>query len=268
MEPDPIKENPKIKVIFKGFVITNIRDGAQSAMIGALEESVCHRPKVVIYKIRESDNAPVDVIAVSPTLPGDYSLHVVNPAIPNIRLYEHDNRPMDHLNEDNDPRDFRWFIDLDWLHGKRLTFNLNKLNPKFTLNNGLFHTSDRSDRDVKIRRPGEKPTRFGRYALEITGRIYLEQADSSAVLTLGTQELFRATAQDGLKYEVIFDCNCREEPDQGDFKLIYQAATNVDPCDQIDFEPVLLIDEDAKTSKQTRRRNPEVYCTGGNFGAH
>src|SRR5882724_1983096 len=56
----PISERgiPKIKIIFKGFFISRIKDGNSIAEIGALSDSACHRPRISVLKSGDNGLPP------------------------------------------------------------------------------------------------------------------------------------------------------------------------------------------------------------------
>jgi len=260
----PIYEMPKepviVKVILKGFMVTEINQDKPKARIGALplKTSKCHWPKVQVYKITP-DGEKLEFRLPDIDLTKDFTLNVTNPFRPGIRKYQYDDHNFMRLDEvDCDRKDFRWFVDLDEMHGTTVKVEWDRLNPIFTLDNGLFHTIGRSDTEVRIKKKGEKRAkRFGKCGTDITARTYFKPKGSKAIFKNGSKELFSVDsteANNGVRYLIVYDCNCYVGEDTSDFPHVYDVIS--DYGDQ--FE---LVHEDYPV---VIRRNPEVYCTGGN----
>lgn len=289
----PLGPEVKVKVIFRGFIITEIR--ADSATIGALDPSKsgapCHKPIVHVFKITPPDKSGgEESIEITNSLgfkidvTKNFSLLVPGPS--NIQVFQKDTHPsFNRLDEDNDKKDFRWFVDLNEIHGRKppnppvnaVKVQKPLLIPKFVLNNGVFHSSKLSDGEVTIQL--EKSTdkqRFGRFSLEITARIVLAPKD---VAVFSNEQIpFTIRGDDNFRYEIVFDCTCRSVYENtSDFHHIYDVVTNkddnpIDPGERVKLEsrvPALLTEEQANAATTEGEsvsivRTPEVYCTGGN----
>jgi len=283
----PTLENTKVRVIFKGFFLARIREAkdgfAGEAMIGAIDPVlsppddpplVCHQPVIQVLGItRKGVVKTVWNVATDPDK--DFFLKVVDAQgteKPRIDRFEKDDPDFNRLDErENDKKDFRWFVDFDRLHelGEPVSVNENKLKPKFFLNKGVFHASDLSDGEVRLQRDPKNPSpppskRFGRFAIEITARVQLASG-TKAIFRKGTDDPPIFTIESGTagpedvdRYEIVFDCQCRNRENDSDLDLIYthRLVTNVNEPKQISLpadRPVL-------------RFSPEVYCMGGGFG--
>ncbi|MEW6207534.1 MAG: hypothetical protein AB1631_04150 [Acidobacteriota bacterium] len=255
MPTDQLPVRPKIRFIFRGFLITRIRDGAAGAEIGALAISQCHQPKITIIEITpEGAENPVDHAF---DLDSDFSLSVENVAQSGIQVFQADTEPFNRLDDENDPRDFRWVIDLEELLRKPLQVDETKLGPIVTMDNGLFYTFGRSPGEVKIKRPGARLRRFGRYGLDIGANIYFDQPDSRAVFKNGDEEILSVDATQGSRFEIVFDCNCHTDTQESDFPLVYEVVgAGLTEEEKVDFEG-----DPIRTGGSA---NPEVYCAGGN----
>jgi len=277
---------PKIKVIFGGFIVSQIKHGNPSAMVGTLADPVCHKPIVHIYKIDSSTDETTDItndIGFKINVADNFSLMVGT--TPNIEVFQKDGEDFNRLDElGNDKKDFRWFTDLEKLHEVPTKLDTTKLKPQFTLNRGLFHTSSLSDGEVRIKRDGKPHKRFGRFGLEISARIDLGATDV-AVLKNGTKE-FEIKGNDSFRYEIHFDCSCRRlDETKSDFEDIYIKKVILDkttgepvhPAKQVKMEasetsPLTkdeiksLTGKSAATALSAITCTPEVYCTAGNHG--
>lgn len=274
----------KIRVIFRGFIITQIKHGESSAWVGALDSSIspCHQPKIRVYKLfpppplgtgplplgSSQDVTPPDLV------PGtDISLTVFPTPSRGIQVYQQDDEHFDRHNErHNNRKDFRWFLNLNEIHGQRVAEIQNKVRPKFTINKGVFHTSDRSEGTLRIR-PDDTPLpvkHYGRFAVEITARVVLESG--SYATCIGNVPLFPAIrAEDNFKYDIIYDCDCLLNDDSGvsDFPLIYHAIKEWDPTvplRRVCMEPEDPPSPEADALDDNKAASPEVYCQGGNTG--
>lgn len=265
-----IPSDYKIRVIFRGFIVTRIQAGTEPVWIAALAQSVsdCHRPKIRVHKLftpvgsgraaygHSQDITPPDLIPEA-----DISL-TVYPQGTGVELFQLDSQPFNRLDErHNSRKDFRWFINLNDLHGTQVTPIAGKLSPKFTLNKGLFHTSDRSEGELLVHPGnGSADRHYGRFAVELSARIYLREPESYATC-VGNVNLFPPIrAEDtGFKYDVVYDCTCRVNDDAptSDFSLIYDAVSLYDPNKRVEMKP-----EDEEEAKSA---SPEVYCIGGNI---
>lgn len=283
---NPLPLNPKIKVVFRGFVISNIRHGMnEDAVIGALSPvlgdiALCHRPIVHVYRVCSDDSTeiwnefPIEVAR-------GFSLRVGSNY--DIGVFQKDAAPFNRLDEvDNDKKDFRWWVDFNDLHNRKneeefVEIDRTKLSPEFKLNRGVFHSSKLSDGEVKTKlgtRPQKK--RFGRFSMEITARILI-QPDEIAVFKNGTRT-YEIRENDNYRYEILFDCTCRSADElTSDFGLVYCVIRNqdgqvIDPEERISMHsPVTGTNtkEDLDDLKNTPSRTgirctPEAYCQGGN----
>ena len=112
---------------------------------------------------------------------------------------------------------------------------------------------------MKIQPHGTLPPKhFGKFAVELTARVYLPPVATSSASCRGNVDLFPPIGgtENGFKYDVVFDCSCRLNDDAttSDFDLIYGAIRVSDPSKKVDMKP----DDDVE------RVSPEVYCMGGN----
>lgn len=262
--------NYKVRVIFRGFIIARIAHGSSEAMIGALPPwiSSCHQPKIHVYKLFPGDRLDGRIEVHNPTvdLNKDFSVTVFPSPPGAIKKYQKDCDPFNRFDErHNDKQDFRWFGNLSDMHGTLVEVDETQLQPKFLMNSGVFYSSARSDGEATITTPNPtstKPPRpFGRFALEITAKVYLEPG-SSAIFLNGTTPLVPpVSASDNFQYDIIYDCHCNVGDDErlSDFGKVYPyVITNIKEDDQISLEP-----EPAKAKSPDY--SPEVYCTGGTY---
>src|SRR2546428_548152 len=135
MPTNSLPLTPTIRVIFRGFVITRIADGAASAELAALRTSPCHKPKVKITEITPAGE-PIERTDLTDPEQGfdpmqGFELSVDNTSdeTKGIRVFQRDTEPFNRLDEENDNRDFRWFVNLPALFGKQLTVDDTQLHP-------------------------------------------------------------------------------------------------------------------------------------------
>ncbi|MEK6406883.1 MAG: hypothetical protein AABN34_07965 [Acidobacteriota bacterium] len=263
MPTDELRPTPTIRVIFIGFVVTNIRDGADSATLGALRDSPCHQPRVRITKITP-EAGPNPFLPDPEIQPGeDFSISVENNPGQGIRVFQTNTDAFNRLDDENDRRDFRSFVDLEELFGKSLTVDDSTLNPRFTMNDGVFYTKTVSPGEMRIKRRKNAPSsRFGRFALHLGANIYLDGPGSKATFTNGTDAVFTVEkAQDPaqqIRYVIEFDCDCLMDADESDFPLIYDVVG----AGLSDEEKELSLEGDPQRTGPNL--TPEVYCIAGN----
>ena len=267
--------NPAIRVVFKGFVLSHIRPRTSEAWVGSLDSSIstCHRPKITIYKITPSPGDPdhpeqdghVELICPSVDLNQPFFIDIDPAPQPGgIETFEVQPEPFERLDEiDNHRQDFRWFVDLDKIHPRPISFVDGKVRPKFFIKRGVFHTTLRSDGDTRIgpaHPPDSQTRRFGRFALEIAASIPLYDRETAHILN-GTQRVIPDDiVKNSFRYEIVFDCSCQANDDEveSDFNRVYEAIT---------ADPPLTPEEKRRFERQhVERLNPEVYCMGGNGG--
>jgi hypothetical protein len=274
-----------VRVIFKGLFMAKIRETKAPepgvAMISALKPSpmfptpppiaACHQPVIQVFTI---DRASGVVTKIDSFISGvqnlnDFSL-LVDIAQPNIVKAQ--TGAFNRLNDRHPKKDFRWFVDLDEIHLKRIRVNEALLTPKFTMNQGLFHTSDLSDGEVRKKLSGQPGDRFGRFAMEITALVELG-AGRTAELRHGADLVFSVTKGIGPRYEVVYDARCRNnEEDSDDFRLIYEVITNIShehPDERVSLPPdttalqQTVAEGQFELTAETVTASPEVYCVAG-----
>jgi hypothetical protein len=264
MPIDQDHPDPKIRIIFQGFVITRIKKGNATAEVGALKSPNCHSPKITVLKknargsLRVVENLVFDITR-------DFELKVEKANLAGIDTYTKGGEQFDRNNEANDPNDFRWFINLDTdLHkADEFTIIPNKLSPVFRLNEAIFYTESLTFGPLKIKRKNTAPQPFGKAAETISAIINLDN-ESKATLRNGINDVLVIDgAENGTSYTIIFNCECHESVQESDFPLIYEVIQLKDDADkkkEIDFvgEPLSLVPGS----------RPEVPCFGGNFGAN
>jgi len=293
----PILEETKVRVIFRGFFLSRINQDSQPAMIGAIDPRLpsppgtpadepplaCHQPVIQVIGMNNK-GVVISAQSILADPDKDFSLVVFDAqqmALPNvISRFQKDYSPdFNRLDRESDKRDFRWFVNYDKVHklpsGTKVDVDETKLRPQFTMNRGVFHTSDLSDGEMRLAKAipaTDRGTLLGRVAMEITSRIQLDPGHT-AVFRKGTTEppiftIASDTEPDNTKvdrYEIVFDCQCRRKEDEPDFDLIYRylLVKNVDESHQVQLPPdrAPLLAE-----RSSVRISPEVYCMGGGYG--
>lgn len=262
-----IPSDYKIRVLFRGFLITRINSG-ETAWLGALSSgiSLCHRPNIRVYKLfppsgtsgPDSHGHSQDVTPPTLDPEADISL-LADPVTTGIQLFQTGGPDFNRLDERNNSRkDFRWFLSLKEVHREPVGVVESQITPRFRINQALFHTSDRSEGELRVEQGDGSPHRhFGRFALELSARVYLTQGSASCVGNVALFEPISAT-ETRFKYDVVYDCSCRvnEDVSESDFRLIYQAIRV-----SAEAKKVKMMPEDPE---DLRTASPEVYCTGGN----
>jgi hypothetical protein len=289
-----IDEGARIRVIFKGFIVAHIQTGAETIEIGALNPAasavpdLCHQPKVYVYTINKGSGETSVRSDFNNRL--DFSIEV-DKHTPTIQVFWKNDFPFVTFDVHNHPKDFRWFVNLNQIHGltglggNALTVKPNALSPIFTLNDGLLHTSDRSDGEVILQELGadglsvESERAFGRFALEITARIYLEGDETANFFNGGLLPVITARAappegseDDDIVYDIVFDCRCLTNEDISDFGHIYDVFTLPRGTNRVNMKADVLSAPDARTGQphgetagKDLAASPETYCTGGTY---
>jgi len=255
--------SPTIRIIFKGFTIMRVRDGAASAEIGALANSPCHQPRITVTKITpEGRPVPFDM-ALPEVLTENFSLSVENALHPGIQVFQKNPEQFNRLDEaQNDSRDFRWILNLEEFFKKPVAIDANKLKPKFSIDSGIFYTSAKSQGEVKVQRQGSDfSSRFGRYGLDIGVNVYFDpkgnDATRKAVFKYGNTEIFTVTEAEKNRYQIEYNCDCEIDRDESDFPLIFDvigASLN-------DADKKLTLVGDAL--RPGFSHTPETYCGPG-----
>lgn len=272
--------HPEVRVIFKGLVISQIKHGTGKARIHCLDHSIdeCHQPKIHVYHLLPDGRTEILNLPVNNNYPDCYLMVSPEPLRANIQVFQTDDGDFNRLDEKHNHRkDFRWFTDLFDIHRKcnKIDLNYPKLKPKFVMNKGIFHTSLRSDGDVKIiPRDGHTPVRhFGKFAVEITARVSLaaEAYGTKVEFRIGGQSIFCFTKEEKKRYDIIYDCSCHHYADdlESDYGLIYRGI-NVPPEYRVMVEVddpyrVQYTHKDGDSDRNVFiASSPEVYCVGGN----
>lgn len=270
---NPIPTDQKVRIIFKGFLVTQIKPENDLAKIGALATTVstCHQPKIHIYKIippaDDPPKLPDDGQSIEIKFPLDlnknFSLEVSPTPTKGIKVFPPDDGDFNrHDDSHHSKQDFRWFTNLEAIHEQPLKPIEDKLKPMFTINKALFHTNARSDGEARLKRKGsERVVHFAKFATEITARVYLDGSEQAAFLN-GSDTIFSVTAGDNFRYDIIYDCSClvNDDEEKSDFSLIYEVITK-DNGDPLPLDEQLEIEKD----DQCVSFSPEVYCVGGNL---
>lgn len=273
--------DPSIRVTFKGFLIAHIEDGSYSAEMRTLDSgfSPCHQPRVHVYQTDTSSGITTDMTPVE--LDEDLAV-VAHKSSRAIQVFWKDANPyFNPLDSRNHPRDFRWFVNLNKIHGlsglgsSQISIKPDApLGPTFRINDGIFLTSDRSDgeaRLVRIEEPEMPVEAFGKFAQEVMARIYL-RGDETAEFLNGDDSIFTATAHDPFIYDIVYDCKCLTDEYHGDFHLVYTSINLPPGTKQVDLVPDYgpAFDNGASVAKQAdpvllTAISPEVYCGGGSY---
>jgi hypothetical protein len=249
----------KVKIIFKGFLITDIRHGSAEASIGAIRTSDCHQPRIGIKEIAADGRESLVNLDPADLKPdANFSFLVENASLAGVEVFQKDDEPFNRLDDENDRQDFRWFLSLEEIHGKPLVRDTNQLFPVFTINSGIFYTDVISPGEVRLIRKGGRPAkRFGQFALDIAANVYLDQPNSRLLFNKEARTLLEIDAPNPSTFVIVVDCNCDRDLDESDFPLVYDVigGSVADP-DRLDFT--------GDPKRTGFNRNPEVYCAGGN----
>ncbi len=238
----PIPEDPTIKLVFTGllaFCFTPPSGPAKTrCQVGILRKD-SHEFRVRIFKVTadgfremkdESKKISESILpppGVAPPSGGfslpDIVMNVVNPRTEGIALYMNGPFARD---ESDDPNDFRWIPDIEGpeFHDRSLPVKEGSLKPSFILNNGLFYTALKVP--ARKVRQGDPVT-----DLDVAGftgaNIYLDEADSKAILTFGNPtQTVELKKEPGTTYKIhVFnDCPDASPPViSGDFRFYYDA---------------------------------------------
>lgn len=288
-----IYDDQRVRVILKGFFVAHIEEGVSPAEIFALAPSLitippidkCHQPKVSVYMTDKGTGETTVTTGFSNDR--DFSVEV-DKGSPAIEVFHKDANPFVPFDIHNHPKDFRWFVNLNEVHGlsgpDKVTMKTNPpVGPIFTINDGLFHTSDRSDGEVRLQRlrpdhtTVESERAFGRFGLELTARVYLTGDDTAAFFNGELLPIFTATAkkigQPDLVYDIVYDCRCLTDEDVSDFKNIYHVIDLPGATRRVNMvaDRILPLSASvsrkrvAKSARKDLAASPETYCTGGTF---
>jgi hypothetical protein len=249
---------PKINILFTGFFISRINEGAAIAEIGALSESDCHRPRITILK--DSHNGfPLTPEGVVFDIDQHIEFQVENTELTTIKEFR--NGDFKRNAETNDKDDFRWVLDLtnEVLDGKEVPVLADKLKPIFRINNAEFYTAHLTNR-LKLKRPNSDPLPFGRIADMFCANITFND-NSKMVIKNGINTLMTIDhSEKEVTYQIVIDCHCQQQVATSDFPEIFNVLGNIpDNIKGTDF----VADAPPVTLAGGPIQGGDVPCMGG-----
>ncbi len=272
MSTNYIRED-QVRVTFRGFVIAHIEEGSPWAEMGALtprppQVTRCHQPRIHVYRTDVANEEIQEIFSVQ--APNNDFKVVTYKDGKRIRKYQGDQNPdfdpTDPYNR-NDPKDFRWFVNLNKIHGlpsdgpaaNRISIIPNRQSPMFCMDDGLFITSGLSDAEAnrQVLSQPQSEYEFGKFAREITAKVSLRPGER-AEFCYGDDTKFTVNYGDGFLYDIDFDCRCLINDDESDFHLVYEAIELPKDVPRVDLVRRPRGDVVFEIS-------PEVYCGGGTY---
>lgn len=261
LEPDPT-----IEVLFKGVIVTFIKDGETLAQVGAIHDEPCHEPRITVFEISPAGRKLIASRAMF-NLDEDIFLDVENTSRSKIEIlskpgFDRNVKPQDEKD------DFGYFVDFkrDIFPTTGLTIDNSKIKPVFHIrNNAVFYTTIPTKTKVQTLRKNGDIKKLGFAAEQIGAQIKFDKLHSRAVLRNGNNVILTIDSRavlDRKKYIIDFDCECPPpnppvKRETSDFLLIYKA-TDLPEDQQVD-----ILGEPQTTGGPS---NPQVYCTGGGGG--
>lgn len=269
MFTDPIPEG-RIRVTFRGFVISHVDERLCWATMGALAPSTrtsrCHQPRIHVYKTNSQSGETIEICS-GLDLHRDFAVVTHKSSPKSIQKFWGNPNPIFHrFDSHNHPKDFRWSVNLNEVHGltgispSEISIKPDTQAPLFKMDDGIFHTSDRSDADARRRVIGATTDdAYGKFSRQITARVDLRPGDTAEFTYGDGANIFTAHSSDvdHFVYDIDFDCRCLINEDQSDFGLVYEVIEVPWGIDRVDLVPDLPPGE--------RAISPEVYCGGGSY---
>ena len=198
-------ENAFVSVSFEGLVVLSINE-QQRGDVGILNAP--HH--TLSFEIRKISPSGVSVLNYPINPKYDIQLKVDNPSSPGVTTYMNNAVRFDRKNNQGDPEDFRWVVDLEGkeFHNNQLTVaNPEKFKPIFQLTHGVFYSKKLfKDPTVRVNAGSNtRPVFLGRITDAIGADIYLDRPDSAVVLRSGAkgEKVLALNREPGCRYEII-----------------------------------------------------------------
>ena len=260
-----LDRQPTIKVLFKGLIITHIKDREPLAQLGAVRNAPSHEPQITVTRIN-ADGKKTIAETKDFDLKEDIFLDVETTSASRIRTFQgKESFKKLRTTGPSDKHDFRLHVDFDrdLFDGEPVSVDPAEIGPVFTLQNAVFYTEVPTEQIVDRFANGTKKA-IGIVAEELGALVKLSRGRRTATLRNGIREIFKAVVGDGSTYIIEFNCECPRpapvsagaavNPDS-DFELVYNAIGKDLPKSRRVFVRKRQLDP---------MHNPEVFCTGAN----
>ena len=257
---------PTIKVLFKGLIITHIKDRAPIAQLGAVRNAPSHEPQITVTRLN-ADGKKTIAETKDFDLNEDIFLDVETTSASRIRTFQ-GKESFKRLRTfgPSTKQDFRLHVDFDrdlFDDEAAVSVDPAEIGPVFTLQNAVFYTEVPTEQIVDRFANGTKKA-IGIVAEELGALVKLSRGRRTATLRNGIREIFKAVVGDGSTYIIEFNCECPRptpvpagvavNPDS-DFELVYNAIGKELPKNKRVF---------VRKRDGGPEHNPEVFCTGAN----
>ncbi|HVQ35886.1 MAG TPA: hypothetical protein VMS31_00030 [Pyrinomonadaceae bacterium] len=249
------QRNPDVQMFFHGLLMLCPNADGSMCEIGVHRLSVEHRLSISVRE-KSSEAPDPPLLRLSGTLDSTGLTIEVIPTSDGVSQFVPTSDLFDRFSENNDPKDFRWAIDLDQLDPASGPIKLiqSAIQPSIKVMDGLFHTARLTNPEtieVELTEVGHQPINLNSVAQLVGANIYLEEGQRVKLTWFGegrtrTLELPRSN---GTKTFVIYidnsqslmlaDRNATEpEPTHSEFVEYYKAVQSPTRTFDLDFDEV------------------------------
>jgi hypothetical protein len=244
------ERHPDVQIFFHGLLMLCPDNAGSQCTIGVHRLSIDHKLSVEVReKSPQVPDAPL--LRLAGPLDSQGLSIAVEPQTGNgVSRFVPTPDPFVRTDPANDPRDFRWSIDLEKLDPGQPAMILNQsaISPGITIRDGIFVTSQLTDpakMSVRLSTIGIAPVDLHKVARVIGAHIYLENAQQLVLKWFADGELktLKLPKSDaGARTYFIYVENSPSlmpigKPDHSEFAEYFKVVTNAVKNFELDFDP-------------------------------
>jgi hypothetical protein len=249
----PEDPGPDVQLFLHGLLILSPNADSTQCEVGVHRLSVQHRLSV---EVRVKGTAPPDppLLRLAGTLDSAGLVIGIENSPGEVSKFVTDNGAMDRDDNNNDPRDFRWSLDLQKLNQAQppMDLKMGGISPTIKIKNGLFFTARRTnpaDVEVKLTNKNGIPDIPLKSVARIIGaNIYLKDGERLILTWFGDGEprilaipKKKAVDRPALIYIDNSPALMPSEPDHKEFEEYFKVIENATPATkafELDFQLV------------------------------
>lgn len=234
---------PDVQIFLHGLLMLRPGQNSQVCEVGVHRLSIQHRLSV---EVRVRGTVPPDppLLRLAGPLDSDgltigiTTGDTVGDASRGVSKFVTDNGELDHNNQNNDERDFRWSLDLQKLDPQQppMLLRTSGISPKIRIMDGLFYTARRTnpnDIEVRLTNVGNPDTPLASVARIVGANIYLNDGEHLVLQWFGdgqTETLAlpkkKALDRPALIYIDNSPALMPDQPDHSEFAEYFKVITN------------------------------------------